>query len=201
MTTIIFSLSIPWWGILTGLGVVLGTLALIVVVVGSWLLNLLNLPGNWLLLGVTMTFALLVPYEDDRRLTVSWTVVIVLAGLAVLGEILEFAAGAWGASRAGASRQGTTLALIGSIVGGLIGVAIGLPVPVVGPVIAALLFAGVGAMAGGILGERWTGRSWTVSLNVGHAAFWGRLCGTLGKIIVGAVMVALVFGSILLKPF
>ena len=75
-----------------------------------------------------MTFALLVPYEDDRRLTVSWTVVIVLAGLALLGEILEFAAGAWGASRAGASRRGTTLALIGSIVGGLIGVAIGLPV-------------------------------------------------------------------------
>ena len=86
---------------MTGLGVVLGTLALIVVVIGSWLLNLLNLPGNWLLLGVTLTFAMLVPYEDDRRLAVSWTVVIVLAGLALLGEIVEFAAGAWGASRGG----------------------------------------------------------------------------------------------------
>jgi len=195
--TSIFSLAIPWWDLLTGLGLVVGMLLLIVGVVACWLLNLLNLPGNWLLLGVILVYAIMVPYEDERRLAVSWTVIIVLVVLAVLGEVVEFAAGAWGASRAGASRRGTVMALIGSIAGGLIGVAVGLPIPVIGPVIAALLFAGLGALLGGISGERWSGRNWTESLNVGHGAFWGRLCGTIGKFTVGAAMVILVFGSML----
>ena len=90
------------------------------------------------------------------------------------------------------------LPIVGSLAGGILGVAVGLPIPVVGSVIAALLFAALGALLGGIVGERWHGQNWTDSLKVGHAAFWGRLTGTLGKVLVGFVMVNLVMGSLCL---
>ena len=195
-----FAVSIPWWDWLFGVGLSVGVLLLVVGVIACWLLNFLGLPGNWLLLCTTFVYAMVIPWDGDRRLAVCWTVVAVLAAMAILGEALEFAAGIWGASRAGGRRKGATLAFIGSLAGGILGVAVGLPIPVVGSVIAALLFAALGALLGGIVGERWHGQNWTDSLKVGHAAFWGRLTGTLGKVLVGFVMVILVLCSLCLMP-
>ncbi len=101
--------------------------------------------------------------------------------LAVLGEIIELAAGALGVARTGGSRRSAMLALAGSLVGSVLGVVVGVPIPVVGSVIAAVLFAGMGAMAGAILGELSVGRTPGDGWQVGKAAFWGRLAGTLGK--------------------
>ena len=127
-----------------------------------------------------------------------WKAVVALLVLAAVGEIVELVAGAMGVARAGGSRRGAVLALLGSIAGGILGVFIGLPLPLIGPIVAAVLFAGLGAMAGAMLGEISTGRELGTSWRIAKLAFWGRLAGTLGKMLLGAVMVAVVVAALLL---
>jgi uncharacterized protein YqgC (DUF456 family) len=169
----------------------------VLLVVGSfvgWLLNLIGLPGNWLALACCAVYAWGGPNEG--RLNIGWGVVGSLCALALVGELIEFLAGAWGARRAGGSSRGAALALAGSVVGGFAGMFVGVPIPVVGPLAGALLFASLGALAGAVVGERWKGRGMDESLRVGNAAFWARMLGTLGKTLVGAVMLALIFAAL-----
>lgn len=125
---------------------------------------------------------------DDNGRGVSWSAVGVLAGLAVFGEIVEFAAGAAGAAKQGASRRSIVLSLIGGIAGSVLGAGAGIPVPVVGSLIGALLGGSAGAFAGAYYGEVSSEQSHSTGVAVGKAAFMGRLWGTVGKFAVGAVM-------------
>lgn len=164
---------------------------LLLAVVGlAWVATLFGLPGNWLMVLATGLYAVLIP--ADSPVVIGWTVVVVLAVLALVGEVVEFVAGALEVARGGGSKRGAALALAGSIVGGIVGLFVGLPIPVLGSVLAAILFASLGALAGAMLGERWRGRSWRESWHIGKAAFRGRLFGTLAKAAVGLVMIGVV---------
>jgi len=167
----------------------------ILAVLLSWLLNLVGLPGNWLIVASAVIYAWLMP--SDGRAAIGWPVVATVAGLAVVGELLELVAGAAGVKRAGGSRRAAVLALAGSLAGGMTGVVVGVPVPLVGPIVAAVLFAAGGAFLGAVVGEQWAGRSEAASYETGLAAFWGRLWGTLAKVLVGAVLVAVVLAALL----
>ncbi len=79
------------------------------------------------------------------------------------------------------------------------GIFVGVPVPVVGSIIAAVLFAGLGALIGAVIGERWKGRNFDDSLTIGWAAFFGRLLGTLGKVLIGSTMVAIIVAALALS--
>jgi uncharacterized protein YqgC (DUF456 family) len=96
-----------------------------------WVGILFNLPGTWLMVLVTALLKWWLP----AYVRVSWTMLGVAAGLAVLGEVLEFVLGAAGSRQAGGSTRAAALAIVGSLVGGIIGTA--LPVPVVGTLIGA----------------------------------------------------------------
>jgi uncharacterized protein len=161
----------------------------------GWLLNWLSLPGNWLIVLSVAAYAWWGP--ADGRLAIGWPVVVVLAVLSALGEVIEFAAGAAGVARAGGSRRAALLALGGSLVGSVIGALVGVPIPLVGSLVGILLGAALGALFGAALGEYWKGRDASQSWLVGHAAFWGRLLGTGGKLLIGAVLVAIVFSALL----
>jgi uncharacterized protein YqgC (DUF456 family) len=167
------------------------------VLLASWVLTLLNLPGNWMIVLATAVYAILVPAKSP--VAIGWKVVTILLVLAALGEVIELVSGAAGAKRAGGSKRGAALALAGSVVGGFLGILVGLPIPLLGPIFAALLFAGLGAMAGAIFGEVWAGKTVGTSWQVGRAAFFGRLTGTLGKMLVGAAMMAIVVAAWLLQ--
>jgi len=104
---------------------------------------------------------------------------------------VEFLAGALGVKRAGGSRRGAIYSLGGGLAGGIVGMFVGLPIPIIGSAIAAVLCASLGAMAGAVIGENSIGRETGHSLQIGKAAFWGRLFGTLGKTAVGAIMVVI----------
>jgi len=170
---------------------VLSAILLVVVAFACWALNVIGLPGNWLVVALAALYSYFMP--DERRLDISVLAVLGLLALATLGEAVEFLAGALGASKAGASKRGTALALVGSLIGGIAGIFV--PIPVVGPIVCASL----GALVGAVLGEQWKGRDLDTSLNIGHAAFWGRLIGTLGKILVGCVMLALIIVSLIVR--
>ena len=156
----------------------------------AWVSTLVLLPGNWIVVGLTALFVWLVPAPEGMG--IGWSTVAIATVLATLGEIAEFAAGAAGAARRQASRRAILLSLVGAIAGSMIGAVVGLPVPLVGPVLAALLGGGVGAFVGAYFGEQWAGRSHEDSVEVGKAAFVGRMLGTVAKLAIGAAMVAIV---------
>jgi uncharacterized protein YqgC (DUF456 family) len=171
-------------------------LLLILVLLGCWSLTLLGLPGNWLMVVATSIYAYLVPAQSPA--TLGWRTVVAILVLAALGEIIELLAGAMGVSKTGGSRRSAVMALVGSIVGGILGVFIGVPIPLIGSVVAAVFFAGLGAMAGAVFSEISVGQKLGTSWRIGKAAFWGRLAGTLGKMLLGAAIIVVVVAAMLL---
>lgn len=187
----------PDWSAWLGpTGSVIAAVLLVVLCAAAWGLNLVSLPGNWIGVAMLAAFAWLGP--DQGRLAIGYAAVGVAFAFALLGEILEFAAGAVGATKAGASRRSTIFAMIGSVIGAIGGATIGIPVPIIGPVLAAILFGGLGATAGAMYGEWTDGRNWRENWAIGHAAFWGRTAGVMGKILAGLVIVVIALGAVLI---
>jgi uncharacterized protein len=156
-----------------------------------WGLNFAGLPGNWLMILAAAVWIWVCP----ERFQFSWTVLMALGGLALVGELIEFLASVLGAKKMGGSSRGATLSVVGSIIGGILGVLIGIPIPipVIGVLISGILCASLGAMAGAVIGEYTLGTPPNQTMKIGGAAFLGRMLGTFGKIIMGATMVALIF--------
>lgn len=152
----------------------------------AWLTTLVTLPGNWIIVGLAALFAWLIPVEVGPGVT--WLTVAVLAGIAILGEVLEFGASAAGAAKQGASKRGVALSMLGAIVGSMLGLLVGTPVPVVGSFVMALVGGAAGAFAGAYIGEGWKGQPEEHRLAVGRGAFTGRIWGTIGKLAAGAIM-------------
>jgi uncharacterized protein YqgC (DUF456 family) len=166
-------------------------IALLVLALGvGWILTVVGMPGNWLIAAAVALYVYVVP--ADSAGAIGRNVVIALVCLALCGEVLELIAASLGAKRRGASFRGAAMALFGSVVGGTLGLFVGLPIPLFGPIVAGILLAGFGAFVGAILGETSLGRDLHESIDIGTAAFWGRLLGTLAKVMIGSTMVAIV---------
>ncbi|MEX0977364.1 MAG: DUF456 domain-containing protein [Pirellulales bacterium] len=178
----------------THLNALAAILFLLAIVLG-WLVQLVGLPGNWLIVVAAALYAWLVP--ADAATAIGWPMVVTLVALAILGEVVEFVAGALGVTTVGGSRRGAVLAIVGSIVGGMVGIFVGVPIPIVGSLVGAVLFGGIGALAGAVLGETWTGRDLDASLEIGKAAFIGRLLGTAAKTIVCSLMVVVAIAAVI----
>jgi hypothetical protein len=167
------------------------TLAVLLVLLNICALatNLLTLPGNWFIVGLTVVFALFIHLPSGAG--ISWWSAGIVVGLALLGELIELAAGAAGAAKSGGSRRGMILSVVGAMAGSIVGVALGvlIPVPVIGSLIGAVIGGAVGAFAGAYAGEAWKGRTEDERVAVSMAAMAGRVLGTVGKLGIGAVMV------------
>ena len=166
--------------------------------IACWLLNLLTLPGNWgipiLAVGMAWFFPVDTPPGSPG---IGWIVVGVLVGLAVLGEILEWVAGAAGAARQGASRRAIALSLLGSCGVSMFGAVLGSGVfPVIGTLIGAVIGGAAGAWAGAYLGEMRSGRSRSERLAVGRSAAIGSVLGTVAKLVIGIVMVGVIAAAV-----
>ncbi len=165
----------------------------IVLVILFWGLNLLGLPGNWMIAAIGVLWVFVGPDLYQFH----WGIPVALILLATLGELIEFLTSVLGTKKLGGSNRGATLSVIGSIAGGMAGAVFGIPfpVPLVGMLIGSILFAGVGAWIGATLGERWVGKPLDESVKIGAVAFLGRLLGTAGKLVVGSTMVVLAIAA------
>src|SRR6266436_1384614 len=100
--------------------------AILVLANTAWLaLDLVGLPGNWLIIVGTLLVAWLRPGMFGF-----WTLVAAVA-LAAAGEVLELFSGVWGAQKGGAGRRGSAGALLGGLIGAIMGTFL-FPVPVFG---------------------------------------------------------------------
>lgn len=186
-----------WWSWVEPTTSVTIALLLIVGCVIAWGLNIIALPGNWIAVAIIALYTWLGPAEG--RTSVGWLVLVGAVVCAAIGELVEFLASALGAQKAGASRKATVYAVIGSMLGAIGGAFIGVPVPIVGSIIAAILFGGLGATAGAMYGEWSNGKTIKESWGIGHAAFWGRTFGTVGKIACGfGIIIFAVAGVVLM---
>jgi uncharacterized protein len=163
-------------------------LLLFLVICACAVLTLLGLPGNWAIIVVTLLFATLVPPEAG--LAIGIPVFIGMLALALLGELLEFFLSAAGLAR-GASKRGAMLALVGSVFGSFIGAVMFSVVPIIGTIVGLLLGGALGAMTGAVIGEKSLGKDTQESLRLGKIAFWGRLFGSLIKIFIAGLLVAI----------
>jgi len=108
-----------------------------------WLvLVVFGLPGNWLIVISTCLFAW---WRWDDGVFSIYTLIII-ATLAVLGELFEFFGGLHGAKKAGASWRGSIAALAGAIAGAIFGTFL-IPVAFLGTVLGACIGAGLGTCA------------------------------------------------------
>jgi len=147
----------------------------------GFFLVVLGLPGTWLMVIAAAGMSWI--SRQSGPPLISNVVLWVLAGLALLGEVAELAAGAAGSRRAGGSWRGSVGALFLGMVGGIVGT-FAIPVPVVGSVLGAC----AGAFAGALAGELWGGRSVEDAVTIGRGAFTSRLVGTVLKVAIGAVI-------------
>lgn len=146
-----------------------------------WAGILFGVPGIWLMVLV----AAIIEWLQPGEYMFSQATLYVSAGLALLGEVLEFLLGAAGARQAGGSKRGATLAIVGGVIGAILGTA--LPIPVLGT----LIGASAGAFAGSLLGDRLAGRPMDQSVEAGRGAAIGRFWGTTSKMIIGAIVFVL----------
>jgi len=149
---------------------------LIAVLALGWLVNILGLPGLWLMIVAYVGYA----FATGWDVHVGWPSTIVLVVLASLAEVFEFFAGAAGSAAAGGRKR----AVVGAIIGGFIGGIVGTPLlPIIGTI--------VGACAGAFLGAavmELSDKGLAQSMRIGVGAAKGRFWGTLGKLAFGLVM-------------
>jgi uncharacterized protein YqgC (DUF456 family) len=156
-------------------------ISLTVINLGCLLMTTIGLPGTWLMVLTTVVTAM-VQLGSDRALF-GTGVLIAVVGLAVLGEIAEFAAGLAGSKKAGGTRWGAVGALVGTVIGGIVGT-VAIPIPVLGSLLGACLGAALGAVAMELYG----GRQFKAAMRSGMGAGVGRFWGTVAKIGIGAAM-------------
>ena len=160
--------------------ILVGVSMLIVGVVGVGL-TLATLPGTWLIVIAAMLF------QWWRPETFSWWTIGVAAGLAALGELLEFFASGVGSAKAGGSKRAAIASIVVGLIGALFGTVL-LPIPIVGTIIGAVVGAGLGAS---IAESTKTGRTWRQSFDVGRGAAVGRAWAVIIKGGIAAVMAVL----------
>jgi len=140
----------------------------------------LGLGGNFIIIGLALIYALLTSFDP-----ISWHLLLILLGIALLGEAIEFVVGTFYAAKQGASKAGVVMAFAG----GLAGAALGNQVI---PVLGAVLGSFVGAFAGAVSGEYYMEQRLEPSLRIGGYAFLGRLIAILIKHALSLVMVFLI---------
>lgn len=148
-------------------------------------LTFLTLPGIWLMIVVASACALWRP-----ELFSIWTLAAAV-GLGLLAELIEFLASAVGSKRAGGTRAGGWM----SVLGGLIGAIVGTPIfPLLGTILGAIVGAGVGAF----IGERGIARrSWRDSAVSAGGAATGRAVALVAKggiaVVIGVLLCVAAF--------
>jgi len=145
-------------------------LAALLILLGIVGLLLPALPGTPLLLA-----GLVLAAWAEGFAYVGWGTLALLGAIAFLGYFIDFAAGAFGAKRFGASKAG----MAGAVVGALIGLFFGLPGVLLGPF--------VGAVAGELL----TRRDARAAGRAGFGAALGLALGAAAKLALAFTMIGI----------
>lgn len=143
------------------------------------LLIFVGLPGSWIALAGILVYAVATKFAS-----IGWPTLLLMAGLAVAGEIVESLLGIVYVARKGATKWGVFGAFAGGIAGAIVGTMI---LPVVG----SFVFAFAGAFAGAVTLEYARYRALDRALQTGFFAFAGKLLASIVKFALGLAIVGI----------
>lgn len=132
-----------------------------------------GLPDTILIFAGALIYAIFTKFAD-----ISWVTILILAGMTLFTNILDWVGTIIGAKKFGASRAG----IIGSIIGGIIGL---------------IVFSFVGLVIGAILGTilveiYFSKKKYQDALRAGVGVLVGVIASSIIKIIIAIVMIVLV---------
>jgi len=139
----------------------------------------LGIPGGWFALAAIFVFDIATGFS-----TVGWVLLLVMLGIAILGEIIESFFGLVYVAQRGATRWGVLGAFVGGIAGAVGG---GFVMPFVG----SILFGLAGAFGGAVLFEYLYYRSLDRALQTGFSAFLGKLAAMFVKFALGLALLGI----------
>ena len=138
-------------------------------------------PGTFVIFADALVYGLITRFRGP----ITWPILLILLGLAVLSELFEFLLGTFTTLKFGASRWG----VIGTLIGGILGAAWGSALlPVVGTVLGALAGAFLGAFILELIHRDDRARA----ARAGTGAFVGRILGTALNLSCAIAMVAII---------
>lgn len=140
-------------------------------------LTMIGLPGNFLILLTALGYGYWEGFSHFNT-----TFLSVLFAAFIVGETVEFVAGALGAKREKASGWTITAAVLGAIVGGAVGTSI---VPLIGSFLGAM--AGAFAASYGV--EYGKTKDAAKAIRVAQSVMVGQIVGMIAKFAVGIGMV------------
>lgn len=162
--------------------IVLGWIVLSAAVVAGLLLNLVGLFGNWVIFGALAALWALSGFTHFGIIGI-----VLMLGVAVLGEVLETALAGYGAKRFGGSKGAMVAALVGAIGGAVLGT------PMF-PIVGTLAGACVGAFAAAAFYDYVQHEKGVhASLRTGVGAALGKIGGLFAKLICGFVILLIAY--------
>jgi len=102
-----------------------------IIIFGGVIMTMVGLPGNVLIVLAGLTYGYYDGFEH-----VDYAVLVIIVGVFVLSELIEFLAGLIGAKKEKASKRAVVAAFVGTVLGAIWGTAI---LPFIGSIIGALL--------------------------------------------------------------
>lgn len=165
---------------------IIGYFALFLVFLGALGATMVGLPGNWVILVLFILFSFLTNFT-----IISLTEMMVLAGLLLLGEIIETGFALLGAERYKPSRWSYLGAVIGGICGGVLGTSI---LPVIGSIIG----TACGVFGGAYAVEWWKTGNDDQAARVAKGAMLGSLIGVTTKFVLAFIVVGYLFWQIII---
>ena len=136
--------------------------------------------GTFIILIAAFVYSLITHFE-----VIPWSVLLVLAGLAVAVELIEMFIAGVAARKFGSSKAGAW----GAIIGGLFGAIILTPVA---PLIGTIFGGFIGAFLGALLFELIASEDFKKSLKSAWGAFLGMLGGKVVKLTVAIIMIVII---------
>jgi len=163
---------------------IVGIIAFIAVLLLGIISPFFGLPGTFIILADTLIYGLITRFQ-----TITVWFLLLLLGLAVVGEIFEFFSNIFGAKHYGASRLG----LFGAFLGGIVGIFIGNSLlPVLGSLVGGL----VGAFVGAFFFELFRKEGAKRAVTAGLGAFLGRVAAISVKVFITIIMAVLILTKV-----
>lgn len=135
------------------------------------------LPSTPIIFAGTLVYAI-----NDKFENVGWKTYTFLAILMIIGLVLDYVAGVYGAKKFGSTKWG----ILGSFIGGIVGV-----------IVLNLIGLILGAIIGAVAFELLAGQSLKKSIKAGGGVLLGFLGGVILKTIIALIMIGIFLWQIL----
>lgn len=168
--------------------IILVNMLFCVIMLGGVIMTILGLPGNFIIALTGFAYGYYDHFEH-----VDYTVLVIVIGIFIVSEIIDFGAGLLGAKQGKASKRSMLASVIGTVAGGIWGTAL---LPLVGSILGALL----GAFVTAALAEYTKVKDAAQAKRVALSILKGQIAGMILKTATAVGMAIILIGQLKWYP-